>query len=114
MIVPAQHLTVKCMIRPLQMRRPGQQKLLRRIDVAVPMLAAVQMGLVGVAVPAGTGVGRHLDGGELRFALLHRRFAVVRIDQHVVVGRHVLALLRDHIVDVRIHFVVGIVHGLAP
>ena len=44
----------------------------------------------------------------------HRRFGIVRIDQHIVIRRHVLAFLRDQIVDVRIHLVVGIVHGLAP
>ena len=114
MIVPAQHFAVERVIGPLDMRRPGEQQLLRRLDVAVPVLAAVEMGLVGVAVPAGPGIGRHLDIGELRLALFHRRFGVERVDQHIVIRRHVLAFLRDQIVDVRIHLVVGIIHRLAP
>ena len=112
--MPAQHLVVEGVIRPLQMRRAGEQQLLRRPDVAEPVLAAVEVRLVGVAVPAGAGISRHLDVGEFRLALFHRGFGVVRIDQHIVVRRHVLAFLRDQIVDVRIHLVVGIVHGLLP
>ena len=72
------------------------------------------MGLVSVGVPAGAGIGRNFDLRKTLFRLLHRRFVVVRIDQQLKVWRHVLTLLGQHIVDVRIHPVIRIAHRLLP
>src|SRR5215468_7556745 len=71
------------------------------------------MCLVGVPVPARAGIGRHFYFIEFGLAFFHRRLAVERIDQHVEERRHMLALLRDQIEDMRIHLIVGIIHGLA-
>ena len=72
------------------------------------------MGLVGVAVPAGTGVGRHGDVLKFPLGLYDRFLAIKRIDQHVEIARHMLALLDQHIMQMRIHADVGIRHRLTP
>ena len=87
---------------------------MRRIDVAKPVLRADEMGLVCVAVPAGAGVGRDLDPRKLGLALLDRLLLVVGIDENVEIGREVLALERQHVVDVRIHLEVGIGDRFLP
>ena len=87
---------------------------MRRVDVAKPVLRADEMGLVGVAVPARAGIGRDLDLRKLGLALLDRFFLVVGVDENVEIGREMLALERQHVVDVRIHLEVGIGDRLLP
>src|SRR5215472_13954437 len=73
------------------MGRAGEEKLLvRRREVAKPVLRAVEVGLVGVAVPARAGIGGDGDLGELGLAFLDRRLLVVGIDENVEIGREVL------------------------
>ena len=100
--------------RALEMRRARERQLFRRRYSFEIVLRAVEMGLVSVGVPARTRIGRNFDLRKTLFCLLHRRFVVVRIDQELKVGRHVLPLLGQHIVDVRIHPVVRIAHRLLP
>ena len=100
--------------RPLEMRRAREHQLFRRRYSFEIVLRAVEMGLVSVGVPAGAGVGRNFDLRKTLFRLLHRRFVVVRIDQQLKVWRHVLTLLGQHVVDVRIHPVIRIAHRLLP
>src|SRR5215469_7876436 len=59
-------------------------------------------------------MGRDFYFFEFGLAFFDRRLVIERIDQHIEVWRHVLAFLHDHVEHVRIHFVIGIVHGLAP
>src|SRR5262249_4676471 len=93
----------------------GEKELLvRRLEVAKPVLRAVEMGLVGVAVPARAGISGDVNLGELGLAFLDRRLLVVRIDENVEIGREVLAFERQHVVDVRIHLEVGIGDRLLP
>ena len=97
------------------MGRAGEEKfLVRRLDVAKPILRAVEVGLVGVAVPARAGIGGDGHLGELGLAFLDRRLLVVGIDENVEIGREVLAFERQHVVDVRIHLEVGIGDRLLP
>src|SRR5262245_17963044 len=93
----------------------GEKKLLvLRLDVAKPVLRAVEMGLVGVAVPARAAIGGDVDLGELGLAFLDRRLLVVGIDENIEIDREVLAFERQHVVDVRIHLEVGIGDRLLP
>ena len=56
-VVPAQDFIVEGMERPLQVCRPGDEGLLRHaMDFLKPLLAALQMQLVCVGVPAGARV----------------------------------------------------------
>ena len=87
---------------------------MRSLEVAKPVLRPVEMRLIRVAVPARAGVGRHVYVREFRFALFDRLSLVVRIDENVEKDRKVLALERQHVVDVRIHLVIGIGDRLLP
>ena len=95
-------------------RAREQEFLVGRVDVAKPVLGANEMGLVAVAVPARAGIGRNLDLGELGLALLDRVLLVVGVDENVEIGREVLSLEREHVVDVRVHLEVGIGDRLLP
>ena len=112
--MPAQDLAVQRMERPLQMRRPGECQFLRRTQTLEIVLRAVEMRFVGVSVPACAGIARHLDLFERLLGRLDRRLLIVRVDQQIEIRRHVLALLGQHVEDMRIHPVIGILHGLAP
>src|SRR5262245_17963043 len=101
--------------RPVEMGGAGEQELLvRRLDVAKPILRAVEMGLVGVAVPARAGIGGDVDLGELGLAFLDRRLLVVGIDENVEIGREVLAFESQHVGDVRILLEFGMGDRLLP
>ena len=106
---------MECMERPLQMRRPGDEKLLRHaLDFLKPLLAALQMQLVCVGVPARAGVEMDLDPRNFLFRPLHDVVGIVRIEHGVIDQRHGLALFHDDVENVRIHHQVGIAHGRAP
>src|SRR5207247_7936799 len=97
------------------MGRAGkEQRLVRSLEVAKPVLRPVEMRLIRVAVPARAGVGRHVYVREFRFALFDRLSLVVRIDENVEKYWKVLALERKNVVDVRIHHVILIGDGLLP
>ena len=114
-VVPAQDLIVEGMERPLQMRRPGDEELLRHaLDFLKPLLAALQMQLVSVGVPARARVKGDLDPRHFLFGLFHDVVWIVRIEHGVVDQRHGLAFFHDDVEDVRIHHQVGIAHGRAP
>ena len=113
-VVPFEDFVVERVERALEMRRTGEHELLGRDDIGEIALRTVEVGLVRVAVPAGAGIDRHLDLGEIGLAALDHLFLVVGIDQQIEIGRHVLAFLRQQIEHVRIHAVVGIGHRLAP
>src|SRR5271169_1626703 len=72
------------------------------------------MRLVGVCVPARTGVAWHLDPFERLLSRLGHGLLIVWIDQQIKIWRHVLALLGQHIENMRIYPIIGVLHGLAP
>ena len=96
------------------MSRPGKCQFLRAAQTLEIILRAIEMRLVRVSVPAGAGVARHLDLLDRLLGRFYNGLLVVRVDQKVEVRRHMLALLGQHIEDVRIHAVIGVLHGFAP
>ena len=102
------------MERPLEMSGTGEHQFLRRRNLFEIVLRPVEVGLVGIGVPARAGVGGHFDLREQFSASWTTVSLSYGIDKQIEIGWHMLALLGQHVVDMRIHLIVGIGHGLAP
>ena len=99
---------------PLQMGGTGQRQALWPGQVGVPVLRAIEMGLVGIGVPTRARMHGNVDERELRLALAHDLFAIIGVEQQIKVGGHVLALLREHVEHMGIDPVIRILHRRAP
>src|ERR1035437_1824014 len=99
MIVPAQNFAVEAMKWPLMISGAREQQLLWRRDFLEIVLRAIEMRFVSISVPTRAGIGGHLDPFQRLFGVADRRLLVVRIDQKIEVRRHMLTLLRQHVVD---------------
>jgi hypothetical protein len=78
---------------PLEMRRPGEQQLLRRLDVLEVVLRAEPVELVGVGIGSRPGIEGNLDLAEDLLGPLHGAVEFPRMRHHQVHDERPLPLL---------------------